>query len=279
MANQHVLDTFSHIVEIIDKCESVSDFAHDRKVDNTNDYIMDAQILKMSHDLISNTTEKMGNSEFREDEYIAALADILSSDRAHTLVDYAVKCSKTITFPPSLLGTFDLDSAPRQAKIKKVRQANKKDLGPKKAPENVTSIGKSEKGAEKINIMMAEIRRVCAERGTETLPYFEVIANPYCFMKTVDAAFQIAFLVRDGKIGLRNIDQEPCIYLSNFEQFQNQTQRVVAEEQTVQTVMSINPKLWKEEIQKYQLKKPLLNVDSEAYVNHDAPANSDTSDD
>lgn len=273
MANQHVLDTFSHIVDIIDKCDKVSDFARDRKVDNTNDYIMDAQILKMSHDLISNTTEKMANSEFREDEYLAALTDMLSSDRAEDLVDYAIKCSQTIQFQVSLLGTFDLDAGPREAKIKKVRQAAKKDFGPKKAPENVKTIAKGEKGAEKINIMMAEIRRVCAERGTENLPYFEVIVNPQSFMKTVDAAFQIAFLVRDGKIGLKRINQEPYLFLSHFEQNKNQTQRGIAEEQTVQTVMSINPKLWREEIEKYRLKKPLLNVDSEVYATQTATEN------
>lgn len=279
LANQHVLDTFSHIVDIIDKCESVSDFAHDRKVDNTNDYIMDAQVLKMSHDLISNTTEKMANSEFREDEYLAALTDMLSSDRAVELVNLAIMCSKTIQFQPSMLGTFDLDAAPRQEKVKKARQTQKKAFGPKKAPENIKSIEKSEKGAEKINVMMSEIRRVCDERGTETLPYFEVIIDSQSFMKTVDAAFQIAFLVRDGKIGLKRVDGEPHLFLTHFEQFKNQTQNTIAEEQTVQTVMSINPKLWREEIEKYQLKKPLLRADdSEAYTNEHAADSSDSSD-
>lgn len=175
----------------------------------------------------------------------------------------AVTCCRSVQVQLNMLGTFDIDAAPREQKARKARQAQRKELIPKLAPENVTQIIKKDKGAEKINIMHKEIRRVCNQRKIDRVPYFEIICHPKSFMKSVDAAFQIAFLVRDGILGLQRIDNEPYICLINDPRTQNRTQREGPEE-TVQTVMSFNPHMWKEEIKKYNIKTPILHLEDQA---------------
>jgi hypothetical protein len=227
---------------------------------------MDANVLKMAHDLVSSTTDKLAHSEFRENEFLVGLISILNSNHPEQLADMALKCCKSAQLQLVMLGTFDIDAAPREQKIRRVRQAQKKDNAPKLAPENVTQIIKKDKGAEKINIMRKEIVRVCNERKTDHVPYFEITINPKSFMKTVDAAFQIAFLIRDGILGLKRINDEPHIYLPDTDpRTQNRSHREGAEV-TVQTVMSINPQLWKEEIKKYKLKTPVLHLEDQPNV-------------
>lgn len=220
---------------------------------------MDAAVLKMAHDLVSATTDKLAHSEFRENEFLVGLIGILNSNDPEKLTEMAVTCCRSTQLQLAMLGTFDIDAAPREQKVRKVRQTQKKDVGPKLAPENVTQIVKKDKGAEKINIMQKAIHEICKKRKTDRVPYFEVIVNPKSFMKTVDAAFQIAFLVRDGILGIKRINDEPYICLTDTNrQTQNRTHREDHREETVQTVMSINPQMWKEEIKKYKLKTPLL---------------------
>lgn len=229
-----MLESFKNILDIVQKCENLSaDFVKDGKIENAADYLMDAQILKMSHDLMGSTAEKMGNSEFSDDEYIAALLNLLTVETGEhsfkKLDDIAVKCCKTSHFTVSMLGTFDFEAGPRPEKPKKeARRAEKKALGPTKAPTNVTQLTRSTKGAEKINIVRSEIQRVCRERDTDQIPYYEMICDPNNFMKSVDVAFQISFLVRDGFLGMKQVDGEPHVFLVDHDPNTQQTQRTQA---------------------------------------------------
>ena len=260
-----MLESLQNILEIVNTCENLSaKFVKEGKIENTSDYLMDAQILKMSHDLMGSTAEKMGNSDFSEEEFITALTNVFTIDNGEQnfdrIADIAVKCCKTSHFCVSMLGTFDFDAGPRAEKPKKERQRAKSNLGAVKAPENVKQLTKSDRGAEKTNLVRSEIQRVCRERQTDSLPYFEVICDPQNFMKSVEVAFQISFLVRDGLLGLRKVDDEPQIYLYDPDPLTQQTQRAHAND-TVQCVMSLNTKLWQEKIKKFKIRSALLNVD------------------
>lgn len=265
LENQDVLDTFQNILDIVNKCENLSaNFVKDGKIENASDYLMDAQILKMSHDLMGSTADKMGNSDFSEDEFIAALTSLFTAETGASnydkLGDIAVKCCKTSHFSVSMLGAFDFDAGPRPDKIRKERQSRKTDLGAMKAPENITQLMKSESGAEKINVVRAEIQRICRQRNTDSLPYYELICHPQSFMKSVDVAFQISFLVRDGFLGLKKIDDEPYAFLYDPDPMSQQRQRNQASD-TVQCVMSFSTTLWKNKVEKFELRQPLLKLE------------------
>lgn len=261
MENQNVLETFHKILNIVNNCENLSStFVKDGKIENACDYLMDAQIIKMSHDLMGSTADKIGNSDFSEEEFVAALTNMITDVKGEMnfeiLANAAVKCCKTSEFSVSLLGTFEFDAAARPAKVQKERQRIKKSLEPTKAPINVTQLEKSSKGAEKINIVRSEIQRICRDRDTEDIPYFEVVCHPTNFMKSVDNAFQISFLIRDGFLGLKKVNKEPHVYLVD----RSQSQHTQHASDTIQCVMTINTKVWRENIDKFDIDEPLLNL-------------------
>lgn len=263
-------ESFKNILDIVNKCETLaSEFVKEGKIENAADYLMDAQILKMSHDLMGSTAEKMGNSEFNDEEYIAALTNLFTVDTGEhsfaKLDDFAVKCCKTSHFLVSMLGTFDFEAGPRPEKERKEsRRAEKKPIGPTKAPTSVTQLTRSTKGAEKINIVRGEIQRVSRERDSDQIPYYELVCDPNNFMKSVDIAFQISFLVRDGFLGLKQVDSEPYVFLVDHDPNTQQTQRTQAPpSDTVQCVMSFSPFVWQEKVRKFGLTSPLLELDDE----------------
>lgn len=267
LENQDVLDTFNNILDIVNNCENVSaNFVKEGKVENAVDYLMDAQILKMSHDLMGSTVEKMGSSEFNEDECIAALTNLITMDNGDQnfdkLAEMAMTCWMPTNVTVSLLGAIDFDAAPRPEKIRKETQRIKKPLEPTKAPTNVKQLSKNNQGAEKINVVRSEIQRICRQRNSDVLPYYELICDPQSFMKSMDIAFQISFLIRDGFLGLRKVNGEPHIFLVDPDPMSQHTQTQHASD-TVQCIMTMNPKQWREKIASLKIRKPLLLIDDE----------------
>lgn len=263
LENQDVFETFHKILNIIKSCESVStNFVKDGKIENAADYLIDAQIMKMSHELMGSTAEKIGNSEFSEDEYISALTNLFTSNDGDydfdKLADIAVSCSKPMNFCVSLLGTFDIEAPPRPEKIRKEAQRVKKPLAPTKAPKSIKQLNKSGKGPEKVNIVFKEVQRICQERKTDSIPYFELVCDPQDFMKTVDVCFQISFLVRDGLLGLKRVDGEPIVVLHNPELNQTQQTQCDRPNDSIQAVSSLTPSLWRQKIKKFMIKTPLI---------------------
>lgn len=104
--------------------------------------------------------------------------------------------------------------------------------------------------------------KVCRERNTDTIPYYEFIIHHKDFMKTVDNAFQVSFLVRDSIVGLKNEDNEPLLYLYDCDPMTNQSQHEDTE--SVQCVLSLTPKVWKQNIKRYKISKPLMVDKNEA---------------
>lgn len=255
LENQNVLDSFKLIMGIIDHCEDIStEYVREAKIENTGDYLLDAQIIKMSHDLMGTMTEKMSNCDFREDEYGMCLIEMMNKG-PNEILDTTIGCFQNANFHLPMLGTFDFDAEINRDVTRKPRQQRtRKTLEPKSAPEKIEKIVKVDKGAEKINITQSELQRVFKQRGTE-IPFYELITNPQSFMKTVDAAFQLAFLVRDGIIGLKKIDKEPYVFLIDA------PARSQSSGESGQVMMALDPAKWTKNIEKFKLKKPLLNLE------------------
>lgn len=163
MDSTDTLKTFNNILNIVNTCEtlSVTSSAHGT-VENA---LIDVQILKMSHDLIDSTAEKIGKSDFTDQEYVSALMNLMTIDYGYEnydrLGEKAIKCCKTSRFLLPMLGTFEYDEGMRQEKPRKERQGKvKATVHEKTAPETVGKLKKKEKGADKINAVRSEIQRV-----------------------------------------------------------------------------------------------------------------------
>lgn len=253
-----VLESFNNILGIIESCNALSNsYASGGRPEHACDYVMDAQILKMSHDLLGTTSEKMGNCDFCEEDFIQVLLEMLSTPEGNAKIDsMASECCSAAHFSISMLGTCDIKAPPPAEKDKKERQKASKEIVKVKAPENVKQLTRKDQGAEKINSVRQQILRVCKERRKTKIPYFELITNPQSFMRTIDMAFQISFLVRDGFLGLKMIENEQYVFVS-----ENQSAAKRTNQETKQCVMSIHPQMWQEKIKQFNLKKPLLNLE------------------
>lgn len=263
LENNNPLDNFDKIIELINGCETIAnDFAREGKVEDTADYLMDATIIKMSHDLVGSVAEKTSDNSFCEDQYINVLLELVDSYENDAILEISTACCATASFQLAMLGTFSFETELTQPNTQKNKREkfSKKPKGEKKAPESITQIIKSEKGAEKINTLTMEIERIIKERGTE-VPYYELITDPNSFMNTVDVAFKIAFLLRDGIVGLKRINKRPYVYMTNKK---DRGKRTGEEAQnTVQTIMAIDPPKWRKYIRKYKLEAPILRLQQE----------------
>lgn len=83
-------------------------------------------------------------------------------------------------------------------------------------------------------------------------------------MYTFDNAFQLAFLVRDGIIAFcQDKENMPCVRYAKNEKSSNPSN------ESHQFVSTLNPRLIREMISKYKIKKPLLNIDRDRHSDDD----------
>lgn len=136
--------------------------------------------------------------------------------------------AKTAKFSQSLLGAYEHDQQ-IQEKVRKPRAAqNKSQLVRfdvwfvshshththnnkyqnnfisicqvrEKKPETVSRLQKEQKSAQKLNLVLKQINQLYQQYKT-AIPYYQLIVDPENFMNTVDNAFQVSFLFRDGTV-------------------------------------------------------------------------------
>lgn len=112
--------------------------------------------------------------------------------------------------------------------------------GDLETPETVDKLKPKEKYAEIINLIMSQLVQLMGNR--EKIPYFELITDPQSFPNTVDNAFQLAFLVRDGQIKLAlGPNNEPYVAIVPKET----RSQVKDSANNCQTNVCLNKRTWK----------------------------------
>lgn len=122
------------------------------------------------------------------------------SDNWQELTKIAVSVSKCAATKSSMLGAIDVE--PKERVIKERQQRRRTVLGEEKKPETLKQLTRKDRGAEKVNIILKQISDVFRSNGRQPIPYYKLIIDPNDFMNTVENAFQMAFLARDGNIAI-----------------------------------------------------------------------------
>lgn len=142
----------------------------------------------------------------------------------------------------SLYGTFEPEPvAATQKEAKQRTQRQRTDFGQAKKPDTVDKLQRQEKSAQKLNLIFNQIVTLYEQRGTP-IPYYELITDPQDFMTTVDNAFQISFLIRDGKVALLSDENHDPIVRPTSQKENEQAQRM---NETTQAILGLNPKKWR----------------------------------
>lgn len=257
------VETFEAVTKIIEQSNMLQDQGRCKdRAENATEVLMDAQVLKMSHDVVHAAMQRMGNSEFADDELVGVILTTLDNDVGgqnwNKITREAVGVFRTTKHSQSLYGAFDAEAKPVEKVSRQRAQRQRVDYGQAKKPETVDKLQKKEKTAQKLNVIFAQIIELFQKRGEKPIPYFELICDPEDFMNTVDNAFQISFLIRDGRVALiTDRNHEPMIRPTS----QKESDQGKQMNETTQAILGLNPRKWREIIERFEVDEPMLVLD------------------
>uniref|UniRef100_A0A1Q3F028 Non-structural maintenance of chromosomes element 4 n=1 Tax=Culex tarsalis TaxID=7177 RepID=A0A1Q3F028_CULTA len=257
------VETFEAVTKIIEQSNALQNEGRCKdRAENATEVLMDAQVIKMSHDVVHAAMQRMGNSEFADDELVGVILTTFDNDEGvqdwDKITREAASVFRMTKHTQSLYGTFDAEATPVQKVARQRTQRQRVDYGQAKKPETVDKLQKKEKTAQKLNVIFAQIIELYQKRHETPIPYFELICDPEDFMNTVDNAFQISFLIRDGRVALlTDQNHEPLIRPTT----QREADQGKQMSETTQAILGLNPKKWREIVEKFQVDEPMLVLD------------------
>lgn len=140
----------------------------------------------------------------------------------------------------SLYGSFEPEAVVTEKAVKQRTQRQKSDFGQAKKPETVDKLQKKEKSGQKLNLIFNQIVRIY-DRQQSPIPYYKLIIDPDDFMNTVDNAFQISFLIRDGRVALEGKDHQDPVIRPTTQRENEQAPQM----ETTQAILGLNPRKWR----------------------------------
>ncbi|XP_065363052.1 non-structural maintenance of chromosomes element 4 homolog A [Calliphora vicina] len=237
------------------------------KVENTSEIVMDAQLMKSIHESVSKIM--LTTSEFTDGMYcngINALISQSESDNWRVITEIALSVARPAFTKSSMLGAIDVE--PKVRVVKEKQQRRRTVLTQEKRPETIKQLKRDDRGAEKVNIILKQVSDLFRQNNRQPIPYFRLIIDPHNFMNTVENAFQMAFLARDGNVAIEGgEDGYPQVRLVPKDEIAKHTD-------TTQAICSLNMKLCKQMIDFYEISEAMLDVpvdveDSTRNINDD----------
>lgn len=250
--------TVAKITNIIEETDSINrhgDFKE--RATNTTEIVMDAEVIQMGHELIGEVMQNTDNAEFSDDEWINAIIGLVYKDDNESwcqLSKLICRIPKIAKCSSCLLGGFDLLDVSQNPEHERQRRSrnNKND---ELKPLNVSQIDKRDGNTQSVSLIYRKILKLFVDNNRIPLPYYKLIIEPNNFMKTVDNAFKVAFLARDKFVAIEmNDDNVPYI-----KPLTKQNSPDSANE-TTQTISSLNLKIYRDMIEKYQIKESMLSL-------------------
>lgn len=231
-------------------------------VDNTSEVVLDAQVMKMSHELLGSAVQSIDGVEFNDDHFVnAVLAYLNGSDPAAAddgpatatqatagganwsrLAGLAAPLCRSFRWSQCMLGTFDADTVPTEASQRQRQQrAPRSQATQQVKPQAMGALRPEEKPAQVLNVILKQLLQHFEQTGGEPVPYYAAVVDPHSFMHTVDNCFQVAFLFRDGHLFL-DMDADGLPMIGPVQREQRDGTQFQAMRQMVS---SISPALWR----------------------------------
>lgn len=152
----------------------------------------------------------------------------------------------------SLFGAFDA-SPPEQRPRAERRRVERQAAAEKKAPANVDKLDKTEEGAEMVARVKRFVTKTCQRTGAP-LSYLHAVLDPDSFARSVENAYHLSFLVREGAVSCR-VDEE--YGLPFIEPVAEQARDVSLSEEN-QFIVSLDMQRWQELLAAFHIDKPMM---------------------
>uniref|UniRef100_A0A1A9ZLK6 Non-structural maintenance of chromosomes element 4 n=1 Tax=Glossina pallidipes TaxID=7398 RepID=A0A1A9ZLK6_GLOPL len=233
---------------------------------NNAERLIDAHVLKKFHEVVSNVL--LVNSEFNETAYANALKSLVNQGGKpdwNVLGEIATNVSRSLQTKTSMLGAADVE--PKERALKGRQKRCQKKLAREQRPENVAKLNKEDCGAQKVNIVLKQLNSFFKANNYQPIPFYKLIIDPDNFMNTVENAFQMSFLARDGNIAIeRGEDLYPQVRIARKKEVESITD-------TTQAICSLSMAFCEDMIRLYEIKKPMLRLPDS--LDDDEPLESD----
>lgn len=242
------------VCDIVQTCDAIHNEGRMcEKLENPSEVVMDAQIIKSAHESVSKLL--LANSEFNDISYQNAITALVSqndADNWQVITEIVISVAKCAFTKSSMLGAIDVE--PKERIVKERQQRRRAVLAAEKRPETIKQLKRDDRGHEKINIILKQVSDLFLTNNREPIPYFKLIIDPDNFMNTVENAFQMAFLARDGNIAIeRGSDGYPQVRLATPDE-------IDSHQDTSQSICSLDMNKCQNMIEFYNITGPLLNV-------------------
>ncbi|XP_055373416.1 non-structural maintenance of chromosomes element 4 homolog A [Condylostylus longicornis] len=252
-----MIDKISEIIQETDTINRSVDLQ--KQNHDTTEVIMDAQIVQMSHELIGEVMQKIGASEFADEEWINAIMAIVyknDNENWDKITEIAGSVCKMVKFSPSFLSDYDFKADSEEKVVKERQRKTKSNRGEEMRPENLSQIEKRDGNLENMNVIYRRILEIYSNNKSQPIPYYKLVIDPHNFMNTVHNAFRVAFLARDKSVKIWKED-DGFPYLQPL----NKAEKSSASNDTIQAICTLNLNIVDEMIQKYKIKEALLKRD------------------
>uniref|UniRef100_A0A182KAP3 Non-structural maintenance of chromosomes element 4 n=1 Tax=Anopheles christyi TaxID=43041 RepID=A0A182KAP3_9DIPT len=250
---------FQGVSSILIQTDNLHQGMQYERMENASEMSMNVQVIKMGHDLVGAALQKTESSQFCDEEFATAIKGLIGDSGVTQwmyLGELGISSFRMSKHSPCLLGAFVFQPVAIERTVKERRRRQRQELGDPRKPETVVKLNQEEADARKLQGIMEQLKSIHEERG-KAIPYFELITDPTDYMNTVDTAFQISFLIRDGAVALETVDEMISVRpTTNSEKQQNKRN-----DDNVQAILSLNFAKWKGAVQQYRLKRPILSIE------------------
>lgn len=179
------------------------------RIEDTSEMVLDAQVLKMSHELFGTAVRGMDDGgEFDEDQFAQIVRGLMgpsSDDGAGSaaapssewqrLFDIAAPLGHTFGWSQCMLGTFEASTgaadAETETRQRQQRQTARATSSQQVKPEEVAALSAKEKPAQVLNEILKQLKGIFERNGDEPIAYYGTVVDPQSFMNTVDNCFQV----------------------------------------------------------------------------------------
>ncbi|XP_037035960.1 non-structural maintenance of chromosomes element 4 homolog A-like isoform X1 [Bradysia coprophila] len=257
--NQTPIQTLTNVTDVV-KCtdEIHTEGQCQERVENSCEVVMDAQIIKGAHEIVGSVVQKMGNTEIADDEFVAAINRTIgpSKDWNKLFEKLALGMSKTIVHSQSLFGTFDVETVLPQKEVKERRKRTPIKNSQQMKPIAVVQERKrkEEQEATTVNVIGNQIIQLYETNNNEPLKYYKLIIDPSNFMRTIQNAFQVSFLLRDGLVAIGgDADGYPTV-----RPVSESDRKKDAQNGSYQMICNLSTTLCDEMIKRYNITEPMI---------------------
>lgn len=200
-----VFRTLNNLQDILQQSNTlVSDGDFRERMEDTSEVVLDAQVVKMSHELLGTALRTMDDDEFSEELFAQAIRGLVATPTTSTdssassdwqrLTDIAAPICLAFRWSQCMLGTFEATGpdASTEPKQRQQRQRTQTVQSTQQVrPEAIGAIRAKEKSTLVLNEILKQLMGIFERNGNQAIPYYGAVVDPLSFMNTVDNCFQV----------------------------------------------------------------------------------------